>query len=276
MKLLEEKDYHKLTEPLKEVTINNLFARSVIEHCVKGKVYVDNYDNPKTFYIVHLYMMSLLFGHCHNREFNESFRQHALNLHKTRNDFEWMQAFPDNWDAVLKELFNDCLVKSSENTQQRETGIIELNTRINFKFNQAKYLEFKRNNIVKDFRIVQTDKQIFKEMKGSVVPFYFWNNAEDFCKNGIGYSLFFENKLASTAYSGFIHDNKLEIGIETIEAFRGRGLAQHTCAALIDYCIENHLEPVWACKLENGNSYKLAQKIGFEPCAEIPYYRLSK
>jgi hypothetical protein len=36
------------------------------------------------------------------------------------------------------------------------------------------------------------------------------------------------------------------------------------------------LEPVWACRLENDGSYKLAQKLGFEPVLEIPYYRLSK
>lgn len=35
-------------------------------------------------------------------------------------------------------------------------------------------------------------------------------------------------------------------------------------------------EPIWSCRLENTGSYKLAQKIGFLPTAEIPYYRLSK
>jgi hypothetical protein len=54
------------------------------------------------------------------------------------------------------------------------------------------------------------------------------------------------------------------------------GFAEYTCSALIDYCIENNYEPVWACHLENIGSYKLAQKIGFTPSALIPYYRLSK
>jgi hypothetical protein len=33
-------------------------------------------------------------------------------------------------------------------------------------------------------------------------------------------------KLAATAYSAFIHDNKLELGIRTIPDFRGKGFAQ--------------------------------------------------
>lgn len=276
MKLLERRNYNKLTEPLKRVTINNLFARSVIEHCVPGRVYVDNFDNPKTYYVIHPYGMSLLFGDSHNKEFNDSFRDYSLNLNKIREKHEWMQAFPDAWDAVLKELFKDCLIKSSENVEKKEYGIIELNTRINFTFNQNKYFDFRKKHIVTNYMIIRTDKQIFIEMKGSVVPFYFWNSAEDFYKNGVGFSLFYDKKLASTAYSAFIQDNKLELGIETTEEFRGRGFAQYTCSALIDYCIENDFEPIWACRLENYSSYKLALKLGFEPCAEIPYYRLSK
>jgi RimJ/RimL family protein N-acetyltransferase len=86
--------------------------------------------------------------------------------------------------------------------------------------------------------------------------------------------LFCKGKLASTAYSAFILEKKLEIGIETLEEFRGKGYAYHTCCALIGHCIENGLEPVWACKLENNASFRLAQKLGFVRCAEIPYYRL--
>jgi hypothetical protein len=276
MKLLEKNNYYKLIEPLKKVTINNLFARSVVECRVTGKVYVDDCDNPQTFYVIHPYGMSLLFGDCHNKAFNDSFRDYALNLNKTREKHEWMQAFPGGWNAMFNELFKNCMIKSSENTEHREDGIIELNTRINFKFNPNGYLEIREKQIPSGFKITGTTKQIFEDMKGSVVPINFWDNAEDFIKNGVGFSLFYDNKLAATAYSAFIHDHKLELGIETVEEFRGKSFAQYTCSALIDYCLENDYEPVWACRLENTGSYKLAQKLGFEPCLEIPYYRLSK
>jgi GNAT superfamily N-acetyltransferase len=276
MKPLEKEQYHKLSDPFKTVTINNLFARSVIEHKVTGKVFVDHLDNPKTFYVVHPYGMTLLFGECNNVAFNKSFREYALNIDDVRDKHEWMQAFPANWDIVLIELFKDCLIKSADNTLKRETGIIELNTRVNFKFARDKYPNFKRIVRDPDIKIVRTDKQIFRDMKGTVVPFYFWDSEEDFLKNGVGFSLFHKNKLASTAYTSYIHGDQLELGIETVSEFRGRGFAEHTCSALIDYCIENNYEPVWSCRLENIGSYKVAQKIGFIPSAEIPYYRLSK
>jgi len=276
MILLDKNEYYKLTESLKKVTINNLFARSVIENCVEGKVYVDDGDHPQTFYILHPYGMSLLFGDCHNKEFNESFREYSLNTKKTQDNYEWIQAFPPEWDIVLAGLFNDSMIKSSDNIETEREGFIELNTRINFKFNQQKYFENKEKQITPDIKIIPTDKQIFNEMKGSVVPIYFWDSADDFFNHGAGFSLFYNDKLASTAYSAYVLDNKLEIGIETVEEFRGKGFAKQTCSALIDYCIENEYEPVWGCRIENTGSYKLAQKLGFEPCAEIPYYRLCK
>lgn len=275
MKLLEKKDYYRLIEPLKRVTINNLFARSIIEHCVSGKTYVDDPDHPLTYYVVHPYGMSLLFGECNNTEFNKNFRNYALNKNGDRRNHEWMQAFPNNWDSVLADLFGSYMIKSSDNIDKKAQGIIELNTRINFKFNLQKFTDFKQQNTAPDIRIVRSEKHIFQDMKGSVVPSSFWDSEDDFFEKGIGYSLFYKNKLASTAYSAFIFDNKLELGIETIEEFRGMGFAKYACSALIDYCIENAYEPIWACRIENTGSYKLAQKLGFEPTKAIPYYRLS-
>jgi len=54
--------------------------------------------------------------------------------------------------------------------------------------------------------------------------------------------------LEESAYSAYIHDNYLELGIETVEEYRGKGLAQYVCSALIDYCLQNNFEPVWSCR----------------------------
>ncbi len=249
-----------------------MFARSVVENKVSGLVYVDNVDNPKTFYVVHPYGISLLFGDCNNELFNSEFKKYALNTNKVRNKQEWMQASSNSWDRVLNKLFHDCLSKPSEIDDGSKT--IELHTRINFNFNRDKYLKFKQENSSSNYKIIRTDKKMFAEMKGSVIPSLFWNNADDFIEKGLGFSLYYKNKLAAIAFSSFIHDNKFELGIETIEAYRGMGFAQQVCSAVIDYCLENNYEPIWACRLGNIGSYKLAQKLGFEPVKKIPFYKL--
>ena len=275
MILLEKKDYFKVVKSLEKVTINNLFAMAIIDGSVRGSVYVDDTQNPKTFYIVHPYGMALLFGDINNKKFNESFYDYALNTGKTRNNHEWLQVFPNTWNDVLLKLFKNDIVNSKDNIKNHNNKI-ELNTRVNFKFDINKYKKFKQKHPNTNLDIKPTNKSDYELMRGSVIPSNFWENSDDFLKKGVGFSLFHENDLATTAFSSFITNNQLELGMETIENYRGKGFAQYACSSLIDYCIDNNYEPIWACRLENIGSYKLAMKLGFEPSITLPYFRLCK
>lgn len=275
MILLGKEDYGKLAEPLDKVAINHYFARSVVNGDVPGFVYVDDAIDPRTFYVLHPYGMSLLFGEAGNHAFNARFRDYALNADGRRDKAEWMQAYPATWDTVLRDLFGDRLVPSAENREKKFDGIVELNTRVNFRFEEDRFLKTKPSLIPSGVSVVRSGREVYETMPGSVVPAYFWKDADDFLENGVGFSVFFNGELASTAYSAFIQGSKLEIGIETVEKFRGKGFARLACAALIGYCIGHRYEPVWACRLENTGSYLLAQQLGFSPSLEIPYYRLS-
>jgi GNAT superfamily N-acetyltransferase len=275
MILLTPDHYHKARPYLEKVPFNTLFARAVIDKRVGGSVYADEKDHPKTFYIVHSYGMSLLLGNATNQSFNIAFKDYALNTNGERKSHEWVQIYPAAWENVLKDLFQDKLITSAENTLHLTKGVVELNTRVNFKFNPEKYLRINQPDNDPEIKIIQHTQEVYDLMKGSVVPRYFWDSADDFRQNGIAYCLYYERQLAATAFSSFVEGNQLELGIETMPQFRGKGLAQKVCAALIDYCLARHLVPVWACRLENTGSYKLAQKLGFEPALLLPYYRLS-
>lgn len=274
MKILAKENYYKVTPYLAEVTINNLFARTVVEQKVSGKIYVDDFENPKTFYVVHPYGMSLLFGESGNEEFNKSFQDYALSVGKNNAGDEWMQAFPDLWHLELENLFEGHLISSVKTNNDIDKGNVALNTRVNFIFDQNQYIAKRKANHSIDISVVRTNKQILSTMRGNVVPEYFWENENDFLENGVGFSLLYQGKLAATAFSSFILDNKLELGIETTSEFRGMGFAEQSCIALIDYCIANQFEPIWSCRLENIGSYKLAEKLGFVPSIMVPYYRL--
>jgi len=75
-------------------------------------------------------------------------------------------------------------------------------------------------------------------------------------------------------FSAFLHDDMLELGMETKEEFRRNGFAGIVCAKLITYCFEKNIEPVWACRSDNHGSYNLALKLGFEATERLPYYEL--
>jgi GNAT superfamily N-acetyltransferase len=275
MVLLYPDNYARLHRALVYSSFNVLFAEAVLKKMVSGRVFVDDLNNPTTWYIVHKYGMSLLGGACDNTAFNTWFREYALNRFNYRTSYEWMQASDDDWHAVLRDVFGERLVPSS--AKCADDDIIELNTRVNFTFDRAKFLEARASlSSMTDVEVRENTRSLYDQMKGSVVPASFWNNADDFVRSGIAFGLYYQGKLAAVSFSSFVAPGKLELGIETVEAFRGRGFAERVCAALIDYCLQKNLEPIWSCRLENRGSYLLAQKLGFKPSLELPYYRLSQ
>lgn len=272
---LSRNSYHLLLPLLDEVKINTLFARFILEHKVTGKVYVNRLENPSVYYIEHPYGMSLLLGDTGDEAFNRRFVEYALNTNGNRKHYLWMQAYPKTWNDKLESLLGIKLVQAGNHENQVQSKIVELNTRVNFKFNPDKYNRFRQTLTGKNCEIVRTDEKLYAAMTGSVVPCHFWDHATEFVKNGVGFSLLYEGKLATTAFSAYIFEGVLELGMETFPEYRGKGLAQWACAALIDYCLERNYEPVWSCRLENTASFNLAQKLGFEPTITLPYYRLN-
>lgn len=179
----------------------------------------------------------------------------------------------------LQTLLGDYLQKKHPEEVYRKPTMEEAHQvleyqRINFTFDKKNYDAFKKALPDKKLKIESTSKDVFEQLNGSVVPKAFWNNYSDFNKNGIGFTLFQDNLPASTAFASFVIDQKLEIGIETAEAYRGFGFAERVCSRLIDYCLEKGYEPIWSCNSGNIGSRRLAQKLGFIECKRIPYYIL--
>jgi L-amino acid N-acyltransferase YncA len=83
-----------------------------------------------------------------------------------------------------------------------------------------------------------------------------------------------DNNIVSIAFSSCIFENQLEIGVETSKDYRGKGFAKYVCNTMLNYCITNNFEPIWACRKENVGSYNLAKSLGFEECVTLPYYEL--
>lgn len=152
--------------------------------------------------------------------------------------------------------------------------------RVNFRFDRDRYeqgREAERRLAERRLAAPQAvpfGRGVFGRMPGSVVPEVFWRSETEFLEYGAGFCLFEEGVLAAAAFSAFAEDGRLEIGIETLPSCRGRGYAYAVCAALIDYCLERGLEPVWSCREGNAGSYALARKLGFVPTVTLPYYRL--
>ncbi len=272
MLILEPSRYAEAKTPLEEVPFNTLFARSVVEGAMPGVIYVDDLMNPGAFYVQHPYGMSLLYGMTDDAHFHGRLRAHLLNTEGTRHRDEWLQVAPSGWSGTIEAMVGPRLAKSADLGENR--GQVVENTRVNFAFDRDRY-DLQRSEADEPvYEVVRATEAIFRSMQGTVVPRNFWPSSERFLSEGVGSCLVIEGEVACMAFSSFVHGNQLELGIETLEKYRGKGLAQLVCMALIDYCLERGYEPVWACRLENSASHRLAEKLGFVPALSLPYYRL--
>jgi len=275
MYTLPVEEYEKVKGPLREVPINTLFAEAVLKGDVPGTVYADDAETPKVFHIVHAYGMSLLFGDTGNGQFNREFTRYLMNADKTRETHEWMQVYPEVWASRLEEILGDDLIRKDEKTGDGDPGKVVEFTRVNFAFDPVKYSEAAGKRDKPGYEIVPTTPKMYEEIRGSVIPRDFWRNGEQFIEAGGGYTLICDGEAASTAFTSYRIGDQLEIGIETMEKYRGRGFAFWVCAALIDHCLARNLTPDWTCRMENTGSCILAQRLGFVPIRYLHYYRLA-
>jgi len=259
---LNKDRYKILLEPVMQVPFNMLMARSVICDQVAGRIFVDSCESPRSFYIIHSYGMTFLCGCSSNDAFNRSLFDYFAGKSYTRQKDEWLQAFPRDWDIVMNRLIDEHMAFPY--------------SRLNLKFNKAIFYEKYTLADKSKCEIITTPVDMLFEINGSVVAKDYWKTPEQFAGMAKAFTVIVDGKPASTAFTSARHDDKLEIGIETMNEYQGKGLAYLACAKLIEYCIDNNLEPVWSCRYENTPSVKLSEKLGFTEILRMPYYHIPK
>lgn len=269
---LPKVDYRKIVEKVKAIPFNTLFARMVLEGQIDGDVFVDDVEEPRSFYVLHSYGMSLLAGDSNNPEFNDWLS--SLFLDESNVKDEYLQVYPEDWASIIKNIAGQSYHSMNDGDDREGKRIIE-DTRINFTMRKPRQIDEDP-----DCQVVRTDRRHFDRMKGTVVPRFFWKDADDFVNNSVGFSALVNGNLASLAFAAFIirsEDKKyLEIGIETLPEYYGKGLAKQACAALIRFCLDNSFDPTWTCRGTNMGSKRLAESLGFVESLRLGYWVIKR
>lgn len=280
MHLLNPSDYHRVTPLLRDLPINTLFARLVTERKTEGEVLVDDPLHPRAGYVWHPYGMSLLFGSVAETSFRDGVIAHLAGETRSRSAVEWLQTYPAEWSTLLEQSLDGRIVQGEDDPSlatipPRPGAAFLRETRVNFRFDPEHHARVARSlTLPPGCEIIDDVERIYAEMQGSVVPSTFWDDPRDLADHGSALALVCDGQIASVAFSAFTLDDEIELGVETADRFRGRGFAVHACSAMLQFCLERRLEPVWACRLGNLASYRLALRLGFEHSHSIPYYRL--
>lgn len=118
------------------------------------------------------------------------------------------------------------------------------------------------------FSFCEIDKNNIGRLNGRIVPSFSWDDEDKFLANGRGYCIMDGDTPVSWAFSAAVSSKEIDIGVETAEAYRGKGLAALAAKKMIEYVLSQGKKPVWACHASNIGSQRTAEKAGFTKTAE--------
>lgn len=121
----------------------------------------------------------------------------------------------------------------------------------------------------------EIDRDLFEKIQGTVTPRFSWADASSFLVRGKGYCITDGNTVTAWAFSAAMSAEEIDIGVETRIEYRHLGLGTVAAGQMIQYCLERHKRPVWACSANNVASRKLAEKTGFVKTAECDTFKKS-
>jgi hypothetical protein len=90
-----------------------------------------------------------------------------------------------------------------------------------------------------------------------------WISMTDFLRAGFGFCAHDTGTIVCWCTAEYVSDGQCGIGIETVAARRGSGLATLTASAFAEHCAARAIVPYWDCWSDNLASVAVAEKLGF-------------
>lgn len=261
---------------LAQVPINTGFARAVVDGVVDGELWSDRHDDQRAFHAVHPCGMSLVWGPDVASVADDVARH--LRERAARGVGEWLQVEPRwdglDWDGMLDAVPLARYAAAGDGSFGDRAFAVVRRTRLNFAFEPSAFAA--RAHACADDAgwVVRRAVAADHAWQGSTVPGGFWPDARAFLAHGGGWVVEVDGVGAAIAFCSFRVADDVEIGIETIPAFRRRGLARVVAAAMIDDLVAAALTPVWSCREDNVGSLRLAESLGFAVSRRLPYFEI--
>ncbi|WP_294750761.1 GNAT family N-acetyltransferase [uncultured Ruminococcus sp.] len=241
MKIINSNDHGKFIKYAEEIDICRVFPLSIVQRFQSGSIYTS--EN------------CVLFRH--------------------RNNFTFLSGTPDEnelseiHELILSENLKFICSDPSLSESISQLGAVELIPRDFYSYPAETAPELQ---IPDGFIIRSIDRELFDSITGRVPPSLYWDSCEQFSKNGTGFCIMQGNEAASWAFTSAVSSEEADIGIETAEKYRHRGLALAAAAAVIREVLPDR-RPTWTCQRSNRGSARIAEKLGFVRSSECVLIR---
>lgn len=241
--------YSSITHLIEKTPCGTVYPMSIAEMNQYGDIYIEG----ESVLLWHYSGFSYIFGACGNDFLEHLYQQFLSSEAELSRRFILFSA-----DSEVIEFF------------QKKYEIV-LGKRYQFEYPE-KMPSFSLA-LPSECQIREFDAKLFETIQGRITPHFSWRNTEEFISKGKGYCVFYDGTPASWAFSAAVSSEEIDIGIETAEMFRQRGIGMIAAERMIQYCFEQHKSPVWSCDAMNIASQIIAEKLGFVKTSEYTTIR---
>lgn len=258
---LDKSQYERIYPILDKYGIKDYpVLTAIIDGNNRGKIFVDNIENPKTALVWAINCMYYFIGDCANPEFNDYFDHFMTekitpeSLSIGASAFVCTLLHEEDWKDTVENFFKD--------------KDLDIGYRQDFYFNKEKNYIKKIKDIPENCHIKKIDMDLILDDPDDIVRediCEFWYSVEEFLEKGVGFCVLEGERIVTSCFSCYAGRDGLDININTYdEEDRDKGYATLAASAFTDYCIANNIAFSWEAYDNNLASIALAEKLGFE------------
>ena len=229
-------------EYAKRTSSNRVYPLSIAEGYQKGDIIADKEDDVSCVMFWHYCGFAYLSG-----KVSESFLNRICEDHFRKETKRRFVLITD--DEKVIQFF------------EGKEGLV-MDQRKEYRFRDD--MTFSEEDFNTDLKIERINDSNIKAIQGRIIPAFSWDSDEAFLKNGFGYVAMDGEKFAAIAFSAAVSSEEVDIGVETNEAYRNRGLAKIVARYMIREILNIGKIPVWAHAAGNTASMKTALGVGFK------------
>ena len=241
------------------------YDKDCFNNTCETPVYADDAENPNIRLMVTVSPFGSVWVHLSgNAEYDKSDNNlcdFLLNLFTLLSD-EDLRATTGEKGGICLHLYSPGWLSKLE--KLFDGHIRDKWTRYNYRLNKKTFKQYNgwREKIPAGFEMRFSVDSSYKPKGWQFERFAFALMKDDIKISECG-TVYFEKEAYDSEIARIV-----EIDIETKEEYRRQGFAFLTCAAFIEYCLSNNLEPNWGCYHFNPDSQALAKKLGFEEISQ--------
>ncbi|MBN1955157.1 MAG: GNAT family N-acetyltransferase [Anaerolineae bacterium] len=265
-----DRDRYERVRPLFTGLRYNLVVDSILDGHTPAWVYADDAEAPRTAWLWNRMDAMLLAGHAGDRAVNRSLaalirdrvipdarRRHipALSLHY----------HPDAWQAQAGVILEGLQPEQAPRRYYRFDRL-----RVDWRPRLPSGAEMRA---IDEELLAGSHLHNVESVAGWVLSF--WATPADFVRAGLGRCLLRGDEILSWCLTVYASGRHRELGVATVPAHRGRGLATLAAAACVERCLEQGFTPHWHCWEENTASIALAGKLGFVDPIQYEVFRFA-